>query len=66
MKKILVSSVAILICAGIGTALAWLILLPLGLTGVVAALVTVFLAMILSSAAFAALIALGRALKILK
>ena len=66
MQKIIVSSLAILICAGLGSVLAWFALQPLQLTGVVSAIATVVLAMVLSVALFAGGIALAKAFKILK
>ena len=66
MQKIIISSLAILICAGLGSVLAWFALQPLQLTGVVSAIVTVILAMVLSVAFFAGGIALAKALKVLK
>jgi hypothetical protein len=60
------SLIAILVCAVAGTALAWLILEPLGFTGVAAALSVAFLAMVFATAGFALLVTLGKALKILK
>ena len=66
MKKTIVSLIAIACCAGIGATLAWFILQPLGLSGIAAALATVFLAMVISVALFAGGIALAKALKLLK
>lgn len=66
MKKTIVSLIAIVLCAGIGSILAWLTLQPLGLSGIVAALVTVVLAMVFSVALFAGGIAVAKALKLLK
>ena len=66
MKKTLISLLVITLCAGIGTAFAWLILQPLGLSGIAAALATVFLAMVISVALFIGVIATAKALKLLK
>lgn len=66
MQKIIVSSLAILICAGLSSVLAWFALQPLQLTGVVSAIVTLILAMVLSVALFAGGIAVAKALKVLK
>lgn len=66
MKKTLISLIVITLCAGIGATLAWLILQPLGLSGIAAALATVFLAMVISVALFIGVIATAKALKLLK
>jgi hypothetical protein len=66
MSKTLPSIIAILVCASAGTYLSWLFVGTLGLGAVLSAIVTVLLAMVLSTAAFAGVIALGRALKLLK
>lgn len=66
MKSYLYSILAILASAVPGTLLAWLTASSLGLTGVALALLTAFLAMVLSVALFAGLIAAGRALKLVR
>ncbi len=66
MKSNLYSIIAIAASAIPGTLLAWWAAKAMGLTGVGQALVTAFLAMVLSVAIFAGLIAAGRALKILR
>ena len=66
MSKTLPSIIAILVCASAGSYLSWLFVGNLGLGGVLSAIVTVCLAMVLSVAAFAGVIALGKALKLLK
>jgi hypothetical protein len=60
------SSLAIIVCGGLGTALAWLLVSPLGLAGVAAGLVTAFAAMIAATLVFAGGVAAGRALRLLK
>jgi len=49
------SAIAILICGALGTAIAWLLVSPLGLGGVAAGLVTAFAAMIAATLLFACL-----------
>ena len=66
MSKTLFSIIAILACASAGSYLSWLLVGTLGLGGVLSAIVTVCFAMVLSVAAFAGVIALGKALKLLK
>jgi hypothetical protein len=66
MSKTLPSIIAILVCASAGTYLSWLFVGTLGLGAVLSAIVTVLLAMVLSTVAFAGVIALGKALKFLK
>lgn len=66
MSKTLPSIIAILVCACAGSYLSWLFVGTLGLGEVLSAVVTVFLAMVLSTLAFAGVVALGRALKLLK
>jgi hypothetical protein len=66
MSKTLPSIIAILVCASAGSYLSWLFVGTLGLGGVLSAIVTVCFAMVLSVAAFAGVIALGKALKLLK
>jgi hypothetical protein len=66
MSKTLPSIIAIFVCASAGSYLAWLFVGALGLGDVLSAILTVFLAMVLSTLAFAGVIALGRALKLLK
>ena len=57
---------AILVCGGLGTAIAWLVVSPLGLDGVAAGLTTAFAAMIAATLLFACGVALGRALQLFK
>ena len=66
MKKTIVSLITIVCCAGIGATFAWFLLQPLGLSGIAAALATVFLAMVISVALFIGVIAVAKALKLLK
>ena len=66
MSKTLPSLIAILVCASAGSYLSWLFVGSLGLGDVLSAIVTVFLGMVLSVAGFAGVVALGRALKLLK
>jgi hypothetical protein len=60
------SAVAILVCGGAGTAIAWFVVAPLGLDGVAAGLTTAFAALIAATLLFACGVALGRALKLFK
>jgi hypothetical protein len=60
------SAIAILVCGGLGTAIAWLAVSPLGLDGVAAGLTTAFAAMIAATVLFACGVALGRALQLFK
>jgi hypothetical protein len=60
------SAIAILVCGGLGTAIAWLVVSPLGLHGVAAGLTTAFAAMIAATLLFACGVALGRALQLFK
>jgi hypothetical protein len=57
------SAIAILVCGGLGTAIAWFAVAPLGLDGIAAALTTAFAAMIAATLLFACGVALGRALQ---
>ncbi|MBL8511325.1 MAG: hypothetical protein JNM52_06735 [Betaproteobacteria bacterium] len=66
MKSIVLSVLAILAAAVPGTAAAWLLTRALGLDGIPQALVTTFIAMIISVVIYAGMIALGRLLKIIK
>ena len=66
MSKIFPSVIAILVCASAGSYLSWLFVGTLGLGDMLSAIVTVCIAMVLSVAAFAGVIALGKALKLLK
>lgn len=66
MKSYLQSVLAILAAGIPGATLAWLAMSALGLTGLPLALATAFTAMVFSVAIFAGLVALGRALKIIK
>jgi hypothetical protein len=50
----------------LGTAIAWLVVSPLGLDGVAAGLTTAFAAMIAATLLFACGVALGRALQLFK
>ena len=60
------SAIAILICGGLGTAIAWLLVSPLDLAGIAAGLLTAFVAMIVATLLFACGVAAGRALRFLK
>ena len=66
MKSYLLSVVAIFSAAIPGTLVAWWGTSSLGLSGIPLALSTVFAGMVLSVLFFAGLIALGRALKLIK
>ena len=66
MKSYLLSVLAILVSAVPGVWLAWFGMSSLGLEGVVLALATAVLAMVLSLSFFAGLVAIGRALHIVK
>jgi hypothetical protein len=66
MKSYLLSVVAIVCAAVPATLIAWWGTSALGLSGVTLAVATVFAGMVLSVLFFAGLIALGRALKIIK
>lgn len=66
MKSYLLSILAILASAVPGVWLAWLVTSAWDLQGIPLALATVFIAMLISVAFFAALVALGRVLKIVK
>jgi len=57
------SAIAILVCGGLGTAIAWLVVSPMGLDGVAAGLATAFAAMIAATLLFAGGVAVGRALR---
>ncbi len=60
------SAIAILICGGLGTAIAWLLVSPLGFGGLATGLVTAFAAMIAATLLFACGVAVGRALHLFK
>ena len=66
MKSYLLSVIAILCAAVPGSLIAYWGVSALGLSGIPLALATVFAGMVLSVAFFAGLIALGRALKLIK
>ena len=66
MKSYLLSILAIAASAIPGTYLAWLAMTSLELSGIPLALSTVVTGMVFSVAIFATLIAIGRALKIVK
>lgn len=57
------SAIAIVVCGGLGTAIAWLLVSPMGLEGVAAGLATAFAAMIAATLLFACGVAVGRALR---
>ena len=57
------SAIAIVVCGGLGTAIAWLAMSPLGLEGVAAGLATAFAAMTAATLLFACGVAVGRALR---
>jgi hypothetical protein len=65
MKSYVVSILAIFASAVPGVWLAWLAMSALGLQGVALALASAFVAMVISVVFFAALVAIGRALKML-
>jgi hypothetical protein len=60
------SALAIIVCGGLGTAVAWLLVLPLGLSGITAGLVVAFAAMVAATLLFACGVAAGRALRLRK
>ena len=66
MKSTLYSIAAIVASAVPGVLLAWLLMSALGLDGTFLALATVFAAMVFSVAIFAALVAIGRMLGVVK
>ena len=66
MKSYFLSVLAIVASAGPAVWLAWLAITALGLTGIPLALATALLAMVIAVLFFAALVAIGRALKIVK
>ncbi len=66
MKSYFLSVLAIVCSAAPGSVLAWLLVGALGLTGVLQALATVFLAMVFSVLLFAGLAALGNLLGVTK
>jgi hypothetical protein len=55
------SGIAILICAGIGGAIAWIIVSSIGWSGVVGAIAATVIGMVLATALFASGIVLGKA-----
>jgi hypothetical protein len=66
MKSYLLSILAILAAAVPGVWLAWLAMSSLGLQRIPLALATAFVAMVISVVFFAALVAIGRALRLIK
>ncbi|MGH8714047.1 MAG: hypothetical protein ACREYB_08585 [Casimicrobiaceae bacterium] len=60
------SSIAIVICGGLGAVAAWMLVSALDFDGVGAALAIVFMAMVIATLLFATAIAVGRALHLLK
>lgn len=66
MKKTLLSLLAIVVCATPGTLLSLWLVRSIGLEGIPAALVTVFVAMVVSVALFAGLIAALKATGLMK
>lgn len=64
--KVIPSLILIVLSAVPGVLLSWTLLAPLQLSGVLGALAHVVLAMVFAVAIFAGVIALGKALKILK
>lgn len=66
MKSTLLSISAIVASAVPGVLLAWLLMTSLGLGGTLLALATVFAAMVFSVVIFAALVAVGRVLGLVK
>ena len=66
MKSYFLSVLAILASAVPGVWLAWLLMGSFGLEGIPLALTTALVAMVLSVVFFATLVAIGRALKVVK
>ncbi|HEY7944582.1 MAG TPA: hypothetical protein VIH15_08775 [Casimicrobiaceae bacterium] len=60
------SAIVISICGGLGALIGWTLVSSLDVDGVGAALAMVFTAMVAATALFAAAVALGRALHLLK
>jgi hypothetical protein len=56
------SGIAIVICAGLGAAIAWLVVSSIGMSGVTGALVAAVIGMVLATALFAAGVVVGKAL----
>jgi ABC-type sulfate transport system permease component len=56
------SGIAILICGGIGAAIAWTLVLSIGLNGIPGALAATVIGMVLATALFALGVLLGKAL----
>lgn len=56
------SGIAIVICAGIGAALAWIVVSSIGLGGVAGAIAAAVIGMVLATALFAGGVVLGKAL----
>jgi tetrahydromethanopterin S-methyltransferase subunit E len=56
------SGIAIVICAGIGAAVAWLVVSSIGLSGILGAVVATVVGMVLATALFAVGVVLGKAL----
>jgi hypothetical protein len=66
MKSYILSGIAIIICAIPASMIAWWAMDSLELSDLPLALATVFLAMVLSVVFFAGLVALGRAVGVIK
>jgi hypothetical protein len=56
------SGIAIVICAGIGAAIAWIVVSSIGLGGVAGAIAAIVIGMVLATALFAGGVVLGKAL----
>ncbi|MEO8100992.1 MAG: hypothetical protein ABI790_00610 [Betaproteobacteria bacterium] len=66
MKSYFLSVLSIVASAAPAVWLAWLAMTALGLNGIPLALTTALLAMVIAVAFFAALVAIGRALKVVR
>ena len=66
MKSYFLSVLAIVASAAPAVWLAWLLMSALGLEGILLALATAVLAMVMAVLFFASLVAIGRALKVVK
>jgi hypothetical protein len=60
------SGIAIVICAGAGAAIAWMIVSSIGLGGIAGAIAATVIGMVLATALFALGVVLGKALGYLK
>ena len=66
LKSYLLSVLTIICSAAPGSVLAWMLVGTTGVTGILQAIATVMLAMVLSVSIFAGLVALGRTLGVTK